>query len=132
MTQAPDPSSDPVEGTPLIAPSSVDHPLHEQIVEACRSVYDPEIPVNVVDLGLIYDCQIQNGTEDGNHVYIKMTLTAAGCGMGPVITNDRLVYTSDAADERSSVDLGGRRIIKNKTPPPETGRFQNIHNRNQI
>ncbi|WP_288075183.1 iron-sulfur cluster assembly protein, partial [Marinobacter sp.] len=38
--------------------------------------------------GLIYECDIQNGTEDGNHVYVKMTLTAAGCGMGPVITED--------------------------------------------
>lgn len=59
-----------------------------QVWEALRNCYDPEIPVNVVDLGLIYDCQIENGGENGNHVYIKMTLTAAGCGMGPVITED--------------------------------------------
>ena len=59
-----------------------------QVWEAMRNCYDPEIPVNVVELGLIYECEIQNGTEDGNHVYVKMTLTAAGCGMGPVITED--------------------------------------------
>ncbi len=59
-----------------------------QIWEAIRNCYDPEIPVNVVDLGLIYDCQITNGGPDGNDVFIKMTLTAAGCGMGPVITDD--------------------------------------------
>ena len=59
-----------------------------QVWEALRNCYDPEIPVNVVDLGLIYECKIENGTEHGNHVYIRMTLTAAGCGMGPVITND--------------------------------------------
>jgi probable FeS assembly SUF system protein SufT len=59
-----------------------------QIWEALRDCYDPEIPVNVVDLGLIYECRVENGTEDGNRVYIKMTLTAAGCGMGPVITDD--------------------------------------------
>ena len=53
-----------------------------------QNCYDPEIPVNVVDLGLIYECRIENGTEDGNHVYVLMTLTAAGCGMGPVITED--------------------------------------------
>lgn len=59
-----------------------------QVWEAMRNCYDPEIPVNVVELGLIYECEIQNGTEEGNHVYVKMTLTAAGCGMGPVITED--------------------------------------------
>ncbi|MEX0604898.1 MAG: putative Fe-S cluster assembly protein SufT [Marinobacter sp.] len=59
-----------------------------QIWEAIRNCYDPEIPVNVVDLGLIYDCQITNGEADGNEVFIRMTLTAAGCGMGPVITED--------------------------------------------
>ena len=59
-----------------------------QVWEALRNCYDPEIPVNVVDLGLIYECTINNGSDQGNHVYIKMTLTAAGCGMGPVITED--------------------------------------------
>ena len=43
-----------LEGAPLIAPSSTDHPLYDDIVQACRSVYDPEIPVNIYDLGLIY------------------------------------------------------------------------------
>lgn len=59
-----------------------------QVWEAMRSCYDPEIPVNVVELGLIYECKISNDTPEGNQVYIKMTLTAAGCGMGPVITDD--------------------------------------------
>lgn len=59
-----------------------------QVWEALRSCYDPEIPVNVADLGLIYECKIENDTEEGNRVYIKMTLTAAGCGMGPVICDD--------------------------------------------
>ncbi|MEO0502745.1 MAG: SUF system Fe-S cluster assembly protein, partial [Pseudomonadota bacterium] len=49
-----DQRNDMMEGAPLIAPSSTDHPLHEAIVEACRSVYDPEIPVNIFELGLIY------------------------------------------------------------------------------
>ena len=51
-------SPEPLEGAPLIAPSSTDHPLYDQIVEACRSVYDPEIPVNIYDLGLIYTIEI--------------------------------------------------------------------------
>ena len=44
----------PMEGAPLIAPSTTDHALYEDVVAACRSVYDPEIPVNIYDLGLIY------------------------------------------------------------------------------
>ncbi len=68
-------STPPLEGTPLIAPSSTDHPLYEQVVEACRSVYDPEIPVNIYELGLIYTIAI----DDENAVDIKMSLTAPGC-----------------------------------------------------
>lgn len=65
----------PLEGTPLIAPSTTDHPLYEQIVEACRTVYDPEIPVNIYELGLIYTIDI----DAENAVQIKMSLTAPGC-----------------------------------------------------
>ena len=52
----------------------------EKVIEALKEVYDPEIPVNIVDLGLIYEVDINNGEVD-----VKMTLTAAGCGMGPYI-----------------------------------------------
>jgi len=65
----------PLEGTPLIAPSTTGHPLYEQVVEACRSVYDPEIPVNIYELGLIYTIEIN----EENAVDIKMSLTAPGC-----------------------------------------------------
>ncbi|EPX75534.1 SUF system Fe-S cluster assembly protein [Salipiger mucosus] len=65
----------PLEGAPLIAPSSTDNPLHEPIVEACRSVFDPEIPVNIYDLGLIYTIEI----DDQGSVKVIMTLTAPGC-----------------------------------------------------
>ena len=68
-------SSAPLEGTPLIKPSSTDHPLHEAVVDACRSVFDPEIPVNIFDLGLVYTIEI---AEDGA-VNVIMTLTAPGC-----------------------------------------------------
>ena len=64
-----------LEGAPLIRPSSTDHALYETIVEACRSVYDPEIPVNIYDLGLIYTIDISNDSA----VTIIMTLTAPGC-----------------------------------------------------
>ena len=53
----------------------------EAIYEALKTVYDPEIPVNIVDLGLVYDVQLK----DTGDVYVQMTLTFAGCGMGPYI-----------------------------------------------
>ncbi len=53
-----------------------------------KTCYDPEIPVNIVDLGLIYDCHIENLESDSNKVNVKMTLTAPGCGMGPAIKAD--------------------------------------------
>ncbi len=55
--------------------------------EVMKTVYDPEIPVNIVDLGLVYACDVEP-LDEGNDVYIKMTLTAPGCGMGPVIQGD--------------------------------------------
>lgn len=64
-----------VEGVPLIKPSTTNHSLFEQIVEACRSVFDPEIPVNIYDLGLVYTIEI----DDENAVRVIMTLTAPGC-----------------------------------------------------
>jgi probable FeS assembly SUF system protein SufT len=67
-----------------------DAPFSEDLVwEAMRGCFDPEIPVNIVDLGLIYDLQIGQPEADGRHtVEVKMTLTAQGCGMGPVIAED--------------------------------------------
>jgi len=55
--------------------------------EVMKTVYDPEIPVNIVDLGLVYACDVEP-LDEGNNVHIKMTLTAPGCGMGPVIQGD--------------------------------------------
>jgi probable FeS assembly SUF system protein SufT len=59
--------------------------LDEKMVwDQLKTCYDPEIPVNIVDLGLVYDCQVDRQT-DGAKVEVKMTLTAPGCGMGPTI-----------------------------------------------
>ena len=61
--------------------------LEQQIWDQLKTCYDPEIPVNIVELGLIYDLSIEQG-DNGNNVSIKMTLTAPGCGMGPVIADE--------------------------------------------
>ena len=70
------------------APSSTDTnvPVDEKAVwDQLRTCYDPEIPVNIVDLGLVYDCIISPRDGSGAKVDVKMTLTAPGCGMGPTI-----------------------------------------------
>jgi probable FeS assembly SUF system protein SufT len=81
----------PVEERPAIIPGSA---RTQEQVEAeawtqMKTCYDPEIPVNIVDLGLIYDCHVTPlpGT-DRYKVDVKMTLTAPGCGMGPVLQQD--------------------------------------------
>ena len=71
------------------ASTAAEGPEVEKLVwEQLKTVYDPEIPVNVVDLGLIYVCQITPLPEGGYKAEVKMTLTAPGCGMGPVLQVD--------------------------------------------
>lgn len=62
--------------------------LEDQVWEQLRTCFDPEIPVNVVDLGLVYNCAVADHPEGGKKVDIQMTLTAPGCGMGPVLAQD--------------------------------------------
>lgn len=59
--------------------------LEEKVWQQLKTCFDPEIPVNVVDLGLIYECSLIPLGKTEVHVIIKMTLTAAGCGMGPIL-----------------------------------------------
>jgi len=71
------------------SPSEVTGPVNiDEIWDAMRTCYDPEIPVNIVELGLIYECEAQVLENGGNQVNIQMTLTAPGCGMGPVLAQD--------------------------------------------
>jgi metal-sulfur cluster biosynthetic enzyme len=56
--------------------------------DALKQCYDPEIPVNIVDLGLVYEVKVEEEFPGNANVYIKMTLTAPGCGMGPMIAAD--------------------------------------------
>ena len=83
------------EGAPLIAPSSTDHPLYDGVVEACRTVYDPEIPVNIYDLGLIYTIDISSD----NEVKVIMTLTAPGCP----VAGDMPGWVADAVEPLEGV-----------------------------
>jgi probable FeS assembly SUF system protein SufT len=84
------------------APSS--GPFSEdQIWAVLKTCYDPEIPVNIVDLGLIYDLVLEPVPTGGHHVQVKMTLTAPGCGMGPAIAGDaqQKILALDGVEEAS-------------------------------
>jgi len=75
--------------TPTSIPTTTSGEVNEQQVrETLRTCYDPEIPVNIVDLGLVYDMQLTKLPSGQAKVDVKMTLTAPGCGMGPSIAGD--------------------------------------------
>ena len=78
----------------------------KQVWEVLRTCYDPEIPVNIVDLGLVYDLAIDKAPSGNSRVNVKMTLTAPGCGMGTVIARDaqeKLLYVEGV--EEANVDI---------------------------
>ena len=78
----------PAESLPKPA-SSLEGEVDEKLVwETLRTCYDPEIPVNIVDLGLVYDMAVEKTPGGGSKVSVKMTLTAPGCGMGATIAGD--------------------------------------------
>jgi probable FeS assembly SUF system protein SufT len=77
--------------TPPAAPETADQTatFSEQMVwDQLKTVYDPEIPVNIADLGLIYACEITDHAQGGKRIDIKMSMTAPGCGMGDVLKAD--------------------------------------------
>ncbi len=80
-------------------------PLMEQVWHQLKQVYDPEIPVDIVNLGLVYDCTVDD-EEDKKVVNVKMTLTAPGCGMGPAIAADaqaRIMTVEEIEDARDEL-----------------------------
>jgi probable FeS assembly SUF system protein SufT len=81
----------------LTAPRNQDNPgradgspgsLRDSVWQELRSCFDPEIPVNIVDLGLIYGCDVQALTSGGHKAIVRFTLTAQGCGMGQFLKRD--------------------------------------------
>jgi probable FeS assembly SUF system protein SufT len=85
LEPSPHPSSYQEEGKGGGTDGKVDESL---IWDELRTCYDPEIPINIVDLGLIYDCSVIPLPEGGNRVEIRLTLTAPGCGMGQFLVED--------------------------------------------
>jgi len=97
----------------------------QQVWETLKTCFDPEIPVNIVDLGLVYAMEIEKLPSGFSRVNVKMTLTAAGCGMGATIAGDaqqKLLYLEGVEDARveivwdppwhqSMITEEGRRIL---------------------
>jgi len=73
---------------PALPPGATDEDVRKLVWEQLRSCFDPEIPINVVDLGLIYDCDVRPNDDGSRNVYVRMTLTAPGCGMGDFLAQD--------------------------------------------
>ncbi len=113
------------EAQPAIPAVEGDAVSESMVWETLRSCYDPEIPVNIVDLGLVYDMGIEDLPSGNKKVFVKMTLTAPGCGMGATIAGDAqqkilmLPGVEDASVEivweplwhQSMITAEGRRIL---------------------
>jgi probable FeS assembly SUF system protein SufT len=73
---------------PELPPNATDDDVLKAVWEQLKTCYDPEIPINIVDLGLVYECEVR-ATENGKRrIEVKMTLTAPGCGMGDILVDD--------------------------------------------
>jgi len=73
---------------PDLPENASDEEFETIVWDQMKTVYDPEIPFNIVDLGLIYDCRISQMPDGKRYVYAEMTLTAPGCGMGDILVQD--------------------------------------------
>jgi len=94
-----------VAAAPELPPDASDEDVRSIAWEQMKSCYDPEIPVNIVDLGLVYECDVTPG-DKGRVVSVKMTLTAPGCGMGEVLVQDvREKVEAIPTVERADVEL---------------------------
>ena len=77
-----------VEKPPSLPENITDDEFEEKVWDQMKTVFDPEIPINVVDLGLIYDCRLNKSEDDNFTIEVDMTLTAPGCGMADVLVAD--------------------------------------------
>ena len=73
---------------PQLPPDAADEDVEDLVWDQLRTCFDPEIPINIVDLGLIYECKLKHAGGGDRDVEVKMTLTAPGCGMGDVLVMD--------------------------------------------
>jgi len=74
--------------TPDVPDDASEAEIEAAVWQQLRTCYDPEIPINIVELGLVYECKVERAANGEREVKIKMTLTAPGCGMGEILAQD--------------------------------------------
>ncbi len=124
--------ADAIGREPVLPPSLPENATEEDIEkllwDQLKTCYDPEIPVNIVDLGLIYTCEL-NLTEAGDRIVdVAMTLTAPGCGMGDILVDDvrsklELVPTISRVDVELTFDPPWNHSMMSEVARLETGMF---------
>jgi probable FeS assembly SUF system protein SufT len=124
--------ADAIGKEPVLPPSlpedATDDDVENLLWEQMKTVYDPEIPVNIVDLGLIYRCEMQQDEDGKRLVEVAMTLTAPGCGMGDILVDDvrsklELVPTIDAVSVELTFDPPWNHNMMSEVARLETGMF---------
>ena len=111
----------------LTLPDDADDSAVERVVwSQLRTCYDPEIPVNIVDLGLVYDCAVEKMDDGKRRVRIAMTLTAPGCGMGDILVEDvrtkvEAIPTIGEADVELTFDPPWNQTMMSDVAKLETG-----------
>jgi probable FeS assembly SUF system protein SufT len=92
LVRVPGVDADALGKEPVTPPSLPEGATDEQfealVWEQLKTIYDPEIPINIVELGLVYDCTIRSLPEDHRAVSLRMTVTAPGCGMGEILVEE--------------------------------------------
>lgn len=124
--------ADAVGQEPIRAPevpeNATDADFEELIWDQMRTCFDPEIPINIVDLGLIYECDIEKSSDGQRRIGIKMTLTAPGCGMGDILMADvrekvEIVPTVERADVELVFDPPWNQSMMSEEARLEAGMF---------
>lgn len=116
---------DPV-ATPTLSAEATEDDVKQLAWEQMKSCYDPEIPINIVDLGLIYECDVTTNDDGTHRIDVKMTLTAPGCGMGEVLVQDvrdklEVIPTVSAAHVELVFDPPWRREMMSPAAQLQTG-----------
>ena len=113
---------------PELPPNSTEDDVRELAWQQMRSCFDPEIPINIVELGLIYDCTVTANEDGSRHVAVRMTLTAPGCGMGEVLVQDvkqkiELIPTVREADVELVFDPPWNQSMLSEAARLQTGMY---------
>jgi len=111
---------------PEVPPEASDDDFEKLAWNQLRTIYDPEIPINIVDLGLIYECRISKLPGGKRYVYVEMTLTAPGCGMGEILVEDvreriGIIPTVDKVDVEMVFDPPWNRDMMSEAAKLEAG-----------